>query len=80
MISFLKGALAGATLAFLYAPYRGDETRARVRAEIEALLERVEAGIRDVGETVSEQLAELRARAEEALEHDEDRADASREA
>lgn len=80
MISFLKGALAGATLAFLYAPHRGDEARARARAEIEALLERVESGLREVGATVSEQLAELRARVEEAIEHDEEPADASREA
>lgn len=75
MISFLKGALAGATLAFLYAPQRGQETRARMRAEIEGLLERLESGVRDVGATVTEQLAELRARAEEALDPDYDAAD-----
>jgi gas vesicle protein len=80
MTSFLKGALAGAALAFLYAPSRGDETRTRMRGEIESLLDRLQSGLRDVGATVSEQLDELRARAEAALEPDTDAPDGPPEA
>jgi len=72
MTSFLKGALAGAAIGFLYAPKRGEETRARVRSEIEALLERAEQGLRDIGADLTDQLAELRERAAAAVDGERD--------
>jgi gas vesicle protein len=72
MTSFLKGALAGAAVAFLYAPKRGEETRARARSEIEGLLARIEATLRDAGESLTEQLEDWRERAVAAVEGEPD--------
>jgi gas vesicle protein len=72
MTGFLKGALAGAAVAFLYAPKRGEETRARVRAEVEGLLARIERTVRDAGASVTEQLEDWRARAVDAVEGEPD--------
>ncbi|HSM37577.1 MAG TPA: YtxH domain-containing protein [Longimicrobiales bacterium] len=72
MTSFLKGALAGAVVAFLYAPKRGEETRARARNEIEGLLARIEATLRNAGENLTEQLEDWRERAVGAVEGDPD--------
>lgn len=75
MTSFLKGALAGATLAFLYAPQRGEQTRARVRTEVEALLARLEAGVREATAGIAERLDELRDRAADLVEAEPDDSD-----
>ena len=72
MTSFLKGALAGAAVAFLYAPKRGEETRARARTEIEGLLARIEGTLRDAGESLTEHLEDWRERAVGAVEGEPD--------
>ncbi|MEN8374602.1 MAG: YtxH domain-containing protein [Gemmatimonadota bacterium] len=62
MTSFLKGLVAGATVALLYAPYRGEEARGRLRAEVEALLERLSARAREAQEALMDQFEEARER------------------
>jgi gas vesicle protein len=60
LLAFIIGGLVGAGLALLYAPASGEETRKRLREEIDKTDERLKKGYEAAMDTVEEGVGKVR--------------------
>jgi len=65
MLAFIVGGLVGAGLALLYTPAAGDETKRRIREEIDQTREKLREGYGTAVDTVEDGLGKVREIVEE---------------